>query len=33
MKWEYNQSEYGGSMNIGNELLLISSIFVEIGGV
>lgn len=22
MKWEYNQFEYGGSMNIGNELLI-----------
>lgn len=22
MKWEYNQSEYGGSMNIGNELFI-----------
>lgn len=22
MKWEYNQFEHGGSMNIGNELLI-----------
>lgn len=33
MKWEYNQFEYGGSMNIGNELLIDIKHLWETGGV